>query len=72
MTIFRVNYDKKNFGRFFGGSNNYYDNTNKFFTTREKAEAFVNEEEKEYVLTLGKDAVVKPTGEGKIFEEIVE
>jgi hypothetical protein len=72
MTIFRVNYNRTNFGRFFSGSNDYTDNTNKYFTTREKAEGFVNAEETEFVPTWGRNEVVKPAGVGKIFEEVVE
>ena len=72
MTIFRVNYNKTNFGRYFSGSNYYKDNVNKYFTTREKAENFVNTEVMEFVPTWNRNEVVKPAGVGEIFEEIVE
>ena len=68
MTIYRVNYKKINFGKYFSGEYNYYDNAEKFFTTKEKAEEFVATEEKEYVPTWKREEVVKAVGVGKIEE----
>ena len=68
MTIYRVKYNKINFNRFFAGYHHYYDEAEKFFTTKEKAEEFVATEVKEYVPTWKKEEVVKKVGEGKIEE----
>ena len=68
MKIYRVNYKKINFNKYFQGAYNYYDNAEKFFTTQEKAEEFVATEEKEYVQTWQKEKIVKAVGVGKIEE----
>ncbi len=72
MTVFVVNYTKKNMSKYFGGSYDYNENKTKVFSTKEKAEAFVASEEKEFVPTWSKETVVKEAGNGRIVETIVE
>ena len=66
MTIYKVTYNRKNMDKFFGGSNEYYDETERFFSTEEKANEFVTNEEIEYVPTWRRNVSVKEANEGKI------
>lgn len=72
MTVFVVNYTRKNMDRYFGGSYDYNEDKVKVFGTREKAEAFVASEEKEFVPTWKRETVVKEAGNGIIVETEVE
>ena len=68
MTIYKVTYVKVNFDKKFCGSWDYLDTVTKMFTTREKAEEFVANEEKEYVPTWDSYEVVKGANKGTIEE----
>ena len=72
MTIYKVEFQKKDFNAYFSGAWNCYTTEEKFFTTKEKAEQFVATELTEFVPTWNRDEIVKPANEGKITEEIVE
>ena len=72
MTIYRVRYERKNMGAYFSGSNDYWETAEKFFTTEEKANAFVANEEREWVETWGRDEVVKYANKGRVEEVVVE
>ncbi len=72
MTIYKVNYIKFNTGKYLSGSNNYYEDANKLFTTREKAENFVANAEMKYVPDWKKEVAVKDANEGTIEEVEVE
>lgn len=72
MTIYKVTYNRINMGKFFGGSNEYYDATERFFSTEEKANRFVASEETEYVPTWHRDAIVKEANTGKVEPIVVE
>ena len=67
-TIYRVNYNRKNFGAYFSGSYNYFDRAEKFFATRAEAEQFVASAEMEYVPTWKREEIVKRENEGEIEE----
>jgi hypothetical protein len=72
MTIYKVNYNKFNTGKYLSGSNCYYEKTSKLFTTREKAEEFVANAEMEFVPTWKKEVEVKEANYGTIEEVEVE
>lgn len=72
MTIYRVTYERKNMGAYFSGSNDYWETAEKFFTTEEKANAFVADEEKVWVETWGRDEVVKYANRGRVEAVVVE
>ena len=72
MTIYRVRYERKNMGAYFSGSNDYWEMTEKFFTTEEKANEFVANEEKEWVETWGREEVVKFANRGRVEAVVVE
>lgn len=72
MTIYKVEYTKKDFNAYFSGAYNCYTTEEKFFTTKEKAENFVATEMKEYVPTWKREEVVKAVGNGIITEITVE
>lgn len=72
MTISRVRYERKNMGAYFGGSNDYWETAEKFFTTEEKANAFIANEEREWVETWGREEVVKFANRGRVEAVIVE
>ena len=72
MTIYRVRYERKNMGAYFSGSNDYWETAEKFFTTEEKANEFVANEEKEWVETWGRDEVFKFANRGKVETVVVE
>jgi len=57
-TFFKVTYRTINWGAYYGGSNDYIVSAEKFFTTREKAQAFVDAQIEE----------VKKAGDGEIEE----
>lgn len=56
--FFKVTYRTINWGAYYGGSNDYIVKAEKFFTTREKAQAFVDAKIEE----------VKIAGDGEITE----
>ena len=68
MIIYRVNYNRKNFGAYFSGSYHYFDKVEKFFATRKEAEEFVASAEMEYVPTWKREEIVKEAGKGEIEE----
>lgn len=72
MTIYKVEFEKKDFNAYFSGAWNCYKKEEKFFTTREKAEEFVANEITEYVPTWKRDEIVKEKNKGKIIEITVE
>lgn len=72
MTVFVVNYTRKNMNKYFGGGYDYNESKVKVFSTREKAEEFVATEEKEFVPTWNRETVVKEVGNGTVVEVEVE
>lgn len=72
MTVFTVTYTRKNMNKYFGGSYDYNESKVKVFSTREKAEAFVATEEKEFVPTWNRETVVKEANNGTVVEVEVE
>lgn len=64
--IYAVDFLEMDWDKYFCGSSNFIVVVRKFFSTKEKAQEFIDNDYNEYVDTYGESVVVKDAGEGEL------
>lgn len=72
MTIYKVSFDRIDWDAYFSGSWTCACTAEEFFSTKEKAEAFIKAPLDEYVPTWKRYETIKEAGAGEIYEIEIE